>query len=48
MGVKRRRKRRQVLLDKALAKEMQTKEEWKARTQVTCVMEEVDKQEKLK
>ena len=40
--------RRQVLLDEALAREIQTEEEWKARTQATWEMEEMDKQKKLK
>ena len=39
-------KRRQILLDEALVKELQDEEEWKHKRQIGCVMEETDTQKK--
>ena len=36
------------MLDKALAKELQDKEEWKHKRQMGCVMEEMNTQERLR
>ena len=36
------------MLDEALAKELQDKEEWKHKRQMGCVMEEMDTQERLR
>ena len=41
-------KRRQILLDEALAKELLDKEEWKHKRQMGCVMEKTDTQERLR
>ena len=40
--------RRQILLDEALAKELQFEEEWKHRRQMSGTIEEADRQRKLR
>ena len=40
--------RRQILLDKVLAKELQVEEEWEHMRQMSGVIEEVGRQEKLR
>ena len=42
------KKRRQILLDEVLAKELQDEEESKHKRQMGCVMEETDTQERLR